>query len=102
MENVKINNKHGIDKNAIISFIIFIICILKYYFFNIIEIYPKYGNVNRLVSWILIMPLILIGFILSLKVIFNAFKSNDLKIRILNILLVLPLLFCIVYFFFYL
>ena len=102
MEDVKTKNKYGVDKKSIISLVIFLICILKYYLFNIIEIYPKYGNINRLVSWVLIMPLILTGLILSLKVIFNTFKNNDVKANILNIILVFPLLLFILYFFFYL
>ena len=102
MEKVITKNMYGIDKKSIISFVIFLFCILKYYFFNVIELYPKYGNVNRFVSWIVIMPLILIGLILSLKVIINTYKSNESKANILNIILVLPLLLFIIYFFFYL
>lgn len=88
-----------IDKKALFSFIIFITCILKYYLFNVIQIYPIYGNINGLVSWLIILPLLLIGLFFSFKIIFKS--VIDFRNNIGNLLLSIPLIVFVISMFFF-
>jgi len=94
MERTRINKNR---KKAVISFIIFIICLTKYVLVNLYEVIPRYGSTSRDITWFIILPAVIIGLILSISVISENFKSN--RKNLINILLVLPMLFFIFYFF---
>lgn len=82
---------------AIVSFVIFFINIIKYYLINIEQIIRPYSPTNRLVSYIM-LPIIFIGIVLSFIVLFkNIFYE---KKSLINILLSLPLIWFVIYFFF--
>lgn len=83
--------------NPITSFFIFTFCISKYLLIYIFEIIPKYGDLNRLISWLFILPLTIIGFLISVIILFKSHK--EIKTNYINILLVLPMIFYVLYFF---
>jgi magnesium-transporting ATPase (P-type) len=89
--------------NALISFIIFIIIVCKDILVSYIQIIPERSPLNRLISWLLILPFSIIGTILSIKVVkYYIFYWND-KHRILIdkiLILSLPILLYISYFIF--
>jgi hypothetical protein len=89
-----------IKLQSIIVFVIFLICILSYYLINIIGVIPVYGKENRLISWLIILPLTIIGLILSINVIFNTIKN--FRENFLYLVLVIPFLLYFVYFFIWL
>lgn len=66
-----------IKKKAILSFVAFVICLTKYYLFNVLQIFPIYGRENSIVSWFVIMPVILIGCCLALNIILNYFLKKE-------------------------
>ena len=86
-------------KKAILVFMFFIVCLLKYYLFNVIEIFPLYGRENGLISWLVIVPVILTGCYLALNVIFSYLLKRH-NARFIDLLLVLPILIFIIYFMF--
>ena len=91
METVNKKYKRN-EKRAIMSFAIFLLCVVKYFIFNYTDIFPKYGDINRIISWIIVIPLMCIGLILSINVIFTSKK-------LLDILLSIPLILLIIYVF---
>lgn len=82
---------------SIVSFVIFLIGILKYYLINIREIIHPYSPLNRTISW-MIFPFVIMGILISLFVIFKEIKST--KASFVNILLSIPLIVYFIYFFF--
>lgn len=82
---------------AIISFSIFLINILKYYFINILHLLYPYSSENRLFSY-LMLPIIVLGLIFSIIAIFIGIKS--IRKNLLNIILSIPLILFFIYFFF--
>ena len=84
----------------IVSFSIFTICILKYFLINILELVPKYGDINRIISWVFFLPLTIVGFIISMIILIKSIKK--LKSKWLDILLILRMIFYVYYFFIYL
>ena len=91
METVNKKYKRN-EKRAIMSFAIFLLCVVKYFIFNYTDIFPKYGDINRIISWIIVIPLMCIGLILSINVIFTSKK-------LLDILLSIPIILLIIYVF---
>ncbi len=89
-----------IKYQSMIVLAIFLICILKYYLINIVEIIPVYGKGNRQISWLVILPLTIIGLILSINVIFNTIKN--FRENFLYLVLVIPFILYFVYFFIWL
>lgn len=85
--------------NPKITILIFFICILKYYLINILEVVSNYGDIHRLISWVLILPLTIIGFLISLFIIFKSLRN--LKENFLSFLMALPMIFYVFYFFVY-
>jgi len=65
----KFMQKRNLNKDALISFIIFIIIICKDVLVSYIQIIPERSPLNRLVSWFIIFPLSIIGIILSTKIV---------------------------------
>jgi len=57
-------------KNEIIlSFIVFAIIILEDIFVSYLHLIPERSRINRIISWLTILPLALISMILSMQVI---------------------------------
>lgn len=90
---------HKIKISAVISFILTIICLIKYYLFNILQVFPIYCKENRMVSWIIIFPAILIGSCLSLYVLFKFKNQEKNKSYFFCVGLSLPMLILVLYFF---
>ena len=91
-----------VNKNAIISFIIFIIVVLKDILVSFLEIIPERSPANRLISWLFILPLIIIGAVLSVKIIRESYlkkKNEGKQLLNINLILSLPALFCFLYVF---
>ena len=86
-----------IRTQSIITFVIFIIILIKHYLFNILQVFPPYGKENRLVSWVFILPLIIIGTILFINVTIQTFKS--FKKNIIKLYLTLPFVILVFYLF---
>ncbi len=82
---------------SIVVFVIFLICTLRYYLINVFDLLPIYGKGNKLISWLIILPLTIIGLILSINVIFNTIKN--FRENFLYLVLVIPFLLYFVYFF---
>lgn len=93
--------KNKLKVKALLSFIIFILIIAKdiLVYYNVI---PVYSLLNRHISYFVILPLWVIGMILSVWTLGELFwVSRQLKkvIRDLNFWLVLPILLDTLYFF---
>lgn len=83
------------------SFIIFLVIVAKDILVGYFEIIPIRSPQNRLVSWFLILPLIIIGFILSIKIVkhyYNYIISNRRVLVDWVLLLSLPTFLYISYF----
>ncbi len=78
--------------------VVFFICLLKYLVFNVWECFPVYGTLNRIISWVFILPLILYGLFLSIQIVAHNIKFK--KLRDFNNYLILPFIAFVVYFFF--
>lgn len=82
---------------SIISFVIFLANVIKYFLINVYQLIHPYSSMNRLVSYIM-LPIIFIGLLFSIIVLFkNIFYS---KRNIINIFLSIPLIVFVIYFFF--
>jgi hypothetical protein len=82
-------------QKALISFITFIIAVLKYVFINKLETVNPYGPINSKISWYLILPLMMVGIFLSLWVIRDNYYSrmkNKQRFIDLNFLMALPII----------
>ncbi len=86
-----------IRKQSIIVLSIFFVCALKYYLINILNVIPQYGSTSRLISWLVILPLTIIGIILSIIVIIEALKN--IKERFLYLIIIMPFILYFIYFF---
>lgn len=87
--------------NALASFIIFLVIIAKDILVDYLKIIPVRSPQNRLVSWFLILPLLIIGFILSIKIVrhyCNYIISNRRVLVDWALLLSLPTFLYISYF----
>ena len=84
-------------KKAVITFLIFIVCIAKYILVNLFEVIPRYGSTSRNITWFIIVPALIIGLILSISVIREDFKLK--RKNWINLILSLPILIFIFYFF---
>lgn len=82
---------------SILSFTLFLLCVTKYYLINYLQLIPVYGKSNRIISWLIIVPIMIIGSYLSVQVLYHSKKT--IKKYLLDIILVLPMLFLIFYFF---
>lgn len=89
----------SLRRKSQLSFVIFVICLLKWVLVNVQGAIPVYGSMNRIISWIVFLPLIMVGLFFSLKVIFLSIKAQRHEGRITNLLLVSPLIFFIIFFF---
>lgn len=77
---------------AILSISIFMVVVLKFILVNKMEFVPMYGPEHTFISWILLLPLTIIGFILSVWVIFKYRHFAVQKNSWVNILLALPMI----------
>ena len=91
-----------LNKKALASCSIFIIVIIKDVLVSYFKIIPERGVTNRLVSWFFILPLIIIGGVLSLQVIRENYLQNKNRGEALfniNFIFSLPALIYFLYFF---
>jgi hypothetical protein len=79
------------NRTAIISFVIFLIIGTKVILINRFGLFNPYGRENRLISWFLIMPLVIVGLLLSVSSIKKQWTSKG-NILNVNTFLVLPML----------
>jgi hypothetical protein len=89
-----------VNKKAVISFIIFIIAILKDILVSGLKIIPERGILNRSISWYFILPIIIVGTILSVIMIAENYKKKKNEGGIffdINLILSLPTLLCFMY-----
>jgi len=90
------------NRNALISFIIFIIILAKYILVNRVQIISPYGPGNRIISYLIILPLMLIGTFLSLRVIKKNYltsTNSDKPFFDIYLILSIPCLFWFLYIF---
>lgn len=86
---------------AILSFVIFLIVIVKDILVSYIELIPERSKVNRTISWFVILPLAIVGFIFSIQVIKETYLAkvkNNKHFLSLNLYLSLPMLVWFLYF----
>ncbi len=90
----KYNNmrKEIIELSSIGSIIIFLVCMIKLVLINWFELLPIYGSTNRFISWFILLPLILIGVVLSIRVIKNYLPVSEKAFKSYNVILIIPLL----------
>jgi hypothetical protein len=79
------------NRPAILSFVIFLIIVAKDILINELELLSPYGRENRLISWLLIMPLFFVGLFLSVSAIRKQLTSKSRFLNT-NTFLVLPML----------
>ena len=85
---------------ALISFTIFIIAIIKDILVSWLEVIPVRGVTNKLISYFFIMPILIIGLILSIQVIRENYKQKVQGSRQFfdtNFILALPTPLCFLY-----
>lgn len=87
-----------IETKSIISFSIFIVCVIKYILVNKLEIIAKYGSSNRLISWAFILPLSIVGLFFSMWVIKKFRNTLFKKDGFINVILTLPMILSWIYF----
>jgi cation transport ATPase len=90
---IKYNTKKNeiVELKSIAALVIFFLCMLKYLLVNKLEVLAKYSPTNGFISWVIILPLTIIGFFLSLIIIkkyWSSFKSTFFSY---NFLIVLPM-----------
>ena len=83
---------------AAIVLIVFLVILAKDIFINELKYINPYTPTNRIISWFIILPLTLIGTILSVKVLTLLPASIKAKLVSLDLYLVLPFLLYIGYF----
>jgi hypothetical protein len=86
---------------AILSFVIFMIIIVKDILVSYLDIVPERSKVNRTISWFIILPLAIVGFILSVQVIkelYLAKVKTHKRFLNLNLYLSVPMMFWFLYF----
>lgn len=89
-----------LNKKALISFIAFIIAIVKDILVSWLEIIPERGLTNRLISYCFIMPILIVGLIFSIQVIRKNYRAKILENRSFfdtNLILSLPTPLCFLY-----
>jgi hypothetical protein len=99
MEKIRNNATLSHTIKAIIPLIVFLVCMAKYYLFNVLQVYPLYGPQNRTASWLIILPLTLIGLYFTILNCISFFKNRS-KENVILFLLSLPFIVYFVYFFF--
>lgn len=88
------NTKRRTTLKAKLSFIFFIIIVIKDVLVSVLKVIPERSPANRLISWFIIVPLMVVGIIFSIQVIKNNLSEGKIKPAInKNIILSLPILF---------
>jgi hypothetical protein len=81
-----------IEKKSIFSFVVFLLCILKYYLINVRELFPKYGPENRMISWLIVLPFSMIAIWVSIKIFRKYYRKLSVPAAAINIFLCMPIL----------
>jgi len=93
-------NLKTINKKAFISFVIFIIILVKDLLVSVLQVIPERGPTNRLISWFFIIPIMIIGTVLSIQIIREKYLQRKRKPFFdINLLLAIPTLLCFLYIF---
>jgi hypothetical protein len=90
-----------LDKKAVLSFFVFVVVFLKDILVSGFTIIPERGSLNGIISYLFILPMSLIGLLLSINVIWDGFKSkreNNIHFFNKNVMLALPLLVYVLFF----
>jgi len=82
---------------SILVFFIFLLGLIKYILFNHLEVFNPFGKLNRLISWLLILPSFILGTYFTIVVLKDFINQKEKKI--INLLMVIP--FVIFYFFYF-
>lgn len=91
----------ALSKKAVISFILFLIILIKDILVSYLELIPHRSSINRLLSWFIILPLTIIGITLSVQVIVGSFlqwKNANRRLINTNFILSTPILLYVLYF----
>jgi len=91
-----------LNKKAIISFCIFIAIVVKDILVGYLQVIPERSPANRLISWFFIIPIMIIGVVLSLQTIREIYlqsKYGGKSLFNINLFLSLPVLLCFLYVF---
>jgi len=87
-----------INKKAFISFVIFVIIIVKDILVSGLQVIPERGLTNRLISWFFIIPIMIIATVLSMQVIREKYLQRKSKPFFdISLLLAIPTLLCFLY-----
>ncbi len=89
-----------IDKKAFISFLILCIIITKDILISDLELIPIRSPTNRMISWFVILPIFIVGFIFSIQFIYRAYFKRQIysdKQKFLNTFFALPILLYFIY-----
>jgi cation transport ATPase len=93
-------NLKKINKKAFISSVTFIIILVKDILVSGLQVIPERGLTNRLISWFFIIPIMIIGTVLSIQVIREKYLQIKSKPFFdINLLLAIPTLLCFLYIF---
>ena len=84
-------------KNSRIVLIIFFLVLIKDILFNYLEVFNPYGKLNRLVSYLLILPLFIIGSYLTMKILKKFVNPNERNV--IDLLMVIPFVLLLVFYF---
>jgi hypothetical protein len=80
-----------VEKKSIFSFVVFLLCILKYYLINVRELFPQYGLENRMISWLIVLPFSIIATWVSIKIFRKNYRKLSVPAAAINIFLCMPI-----------
>ena len=94
-------NTKNLYHNALFSFFIFIILISKDISVSFLHLIPERGPTNRLISWLVVLPISIVGIILSIRIVRHHLRYwLDKRVVLINwtLLLSLPILLYVMYY----
>jgi hypothetical protein len=77
---------------AMISFLIFVLVLIKQTVVNELKILNPYAPANRLLSWLIILPLAIVAFVFSTNVLLVRLRAKKISVASADLLLALPML----------
>lgn len=87
----------SVNRKALTSFIIFCIVLLKDVLVSDLKLIPVRAPINRLISWLFILPITIIGIVFSIQVIRKKYLNRDDHFLDINLFLALPILLYVLY-----
>ncbi len=82
-----------IETKSILSFCIFLMTVIRYYFTFELKIIPLVGPISRVIGWLIFLPLNLVGLAMSIIIIVSHFRYFLKRKLSINLILVAPMLF---------